>query len=343
MTRFIGLDAHDASCTFAVVGPTGRRIRSNVVETNGQCLVEYLKLIKKPRYLCLEEGNLSRWLYEILGPHVDKITVTCPGEHRGNKSDDIDAFELAHKLRTNGIKIRIYKGYGQYRKLRELVRVHQKVVADHVRTQNRLSCLYRSRGLNASVIEESYPERRLPQQLRTAAKIQRKERDLIAEVRKEAEVSLIAEAKKHPIVELLKSLPGIGTIRATQIVATVINPNRFRRNRQFWAYCGLAIVTRTSSEWVADRDGQWRRARVPMPRGLKHGNRILKNVFKGAASTVIMRSSDEPLYADYSRIVEAGTKPNLAKITIARKLAAIAIAMWKNEEAYNPQKYRNQS
>jgi len=32
--------------------------------------------------------------------------------------------------------------------------------------------------------------------------------------------------------------------------------------------------------------------------------------------------------------LEAGTKPNLAKLTIARKIAAIVLAMWKSGEEY---------
>ena len=36
MDRYIGLDAHSASCTVAVVGPSGRRLQSQVLETNGK-------------------------------------------------------------------------------------------------------------------------------------------------------------------------------------------------------------------------------------------------------------------------------------------------------------------
>ena len=35
-------------------------------------------------------------------------------------------------------------------------------------------------------------------------------------------------------------------------------------------------------------------------------------------------------------MLEAGTKPNLAQLTLARKLAAIVLAMWKTESEYEP-------
>ena len=50
----------------------------------------------------------------------------------------------------------------------------------------------------------------------------------------------------------------------------------------------------------------------------------------------------ELLHHDYKRLLAAGTKPNLAKLTIARKLAAIALSMWKSKEKYDPTKHRKQ-
>ena len=38
------------------------------------------------------------------------------------------------------------------------------------------------------------------------------------------------------------------------------------------------------------------------------------------------------------RQLAGGTKPNLAKVTLARKIAATALAMWKTKEAYDPKK-----
>ena len=59
----------------------------------------------------------------------------------------------------------------------------------------------------------------------------------------------------------------------------------------------------------------------------------------GAATTVVTQLHESALYADYQRLLEAGTKPNLANVTLARKIAAIALAMWKHKEVYDPAKY----
>ena len=76
MDTYIGLDAHASSCTLGVAGPSGKRLGSHVVETNAQALIEVLRSIPGPRHLCLEEGTLASWLYEVLfclgllGPHI---------------------------------------------------------------------------------------------------------------------------------------------------------------------------------------------------------------------------------------------------------------------------------
>ncbi len=54
-----------------------------------------LRSIPGPRHLCLEEGTLAGWLYEVLSPHVEEIVVTAVRESRGPKSDKLDAFGVA--------------------------------------------------------------------------------------------------------------------------------------------------------------------------------------------------------------------------------------------------------
>lgn len=65
-------------------------------------------------------------------------------------------------------------------------------------------------------------------------------------------------------------------------------------------------------------------------------------IFKGAATTVITAPIEEPFRRDYQKLLDQGTKPNLARLTLARKIAATALAMWKRQEVYDPARYRKQ-
>ena len=66
----------------------------------------------------------------------------------------------------------------------------------------------------------------------------------------------------------------------------------------------------------------------------------LKNILKGAATTVVMNMHSDPLYEHYVQLTSAGTKPNLAMLTIARRIAAIVLRMWKDEQEYEPGKLK---
>lgn len=347
MERYIGLDAHAASCTLAVISQTGRRLKDFPVETNGQALVEAIRMIPGRKHLVFEEGLQSAWLYETLRPHVDEVIVAGVTESRGQKSDKRDAYGLAEKLRTGSLDKQIFKAPREFTLLRELSRAHITATRDLVRVQSRLKSLYRSRGVQtpgASVYSPAQRdawEKRLPTCARRRATQLGEQVDFFREQKKRIEADLLRESRKHRIVRILETAPGIGPIRASRLVPIVVTPHRFRTRRQFWSYCGLGIVTRSSSDWVQTADGGWIRARVPQTRGLsRQYNRVLKEIFKGAATLVITQRNKGPLYPRYERMLAGGTKPSLAKLTLARIIAATVLRMWKDEEEYRPERSR---
>ena len=347
MERYIGLDDHGSSCTFGVIGPSGRKIRSDVVETNGAALVRYLESIPGRKHLCLEEGVRSGWLYEILSPHVEEIVVAGVGKRRGQKSDEMDALRRAEEMRTGQIKTTVFKAPGEYRRLRELARVYGALVRDVVRVKSRLKAQYRARGVATpgmgiySVGQRESWLRKLPVSQRWATEKLHEEHDVLAELKEEAEQELVRESQRHAISRVLATAPGMGPIRVAQLIPIVVTPHRFRTRRQFWAYCGLGIVMRSSSDWVQNDRGTWVRAQVQQTRGLNRDhNPRLKSIFKGAATTIVARLPEDPLHEHYERLTAAGTKPNLAKVTIARRVAAVVLRMWKEGKEYEPQKLR---
>jgi hypothetical protein len=101
---------------------------------------------------------------------------------------------------------------------------------------------------------------------------------------------------------------------------------------------------RSSSDWVLDKkQDRWVRADTLKTRGLNpRHNSTLKGIFKGAATTVITKLTTDPLHEHYERMLKQGTKPNLAKLTIARKIAAMALSMWKAREVYDPARQHKQ-
>jgi len=345
--RYIGLDVHLQSTTVAVVGPSGKRIKSLVVDTTGRSLIEAIKGVPGPRSICLEEGTQSEWLAELLEPHAQQLVVFVAERSRGTKSDEVDAWLMAEKLRTGALtKHQVFKPGGVLLPLRAAVRSHRMVVDDVVRLKNRLRSLYRSRGLHETGATMFLPskrqdwERRLPAPLATTAATLAIELDALEQLKTQAEARLETEAQRVSIVRRLMTAPAIGVVRAAQIVATVVTPHRFRTKRQFWSYCGLGIVTRSSADWTRSPDGKLVKMRTFQARGLNgQRNGQLKLAFKGAAHQICTTMPSHPLHEHFVRLVEAGTNPKLAKLTIARQLAAAVLAMWKQQQDYDPAKH----
>jgi transposase len=345
MDRYIGLDVHMQSSTLAVVGARGKRIQQVVVETTSQALVEAIQQIPGPRHLCLEEGTQSAWLYELLEPHVQELVVFVPPGIRGNKSDALDAWAMAEQLRRGALPKGVYKEVGPFGELRAAVKTYGMVKRDVVRVKNRLCSVYRARGLLGNKAQLYDPaarsawQEKLPPAQGQVARMLAKELDLLEPLLQEADEQMKAEARKHPEVRRLETAPAIGPVRAAQIVATVVVPHRFRTKRQFWSYCGLGIVTRSSADWQMGPKGQMVKARRAQTRGLNPRRQaLLKEVFKGAAHQICTQMTEHPLHKDFVRLVEGGTKSNLAELTIARRLAAAVLSMWKTKTPWRSAK-----
>jgi len=346
MERYIGLDAHASSCTVAVLGPSGKKLQSQVLETNAKILISFLQTIPKNRRLVFEEGTHSNWLYEVLAPHVQEVVVAGVRRSRGPKDDERDAVGLAEDLRIGNIKIRVYKKQGEFASLSHLVRAHGTLVADTVRSQNRIKSLLRSRGIATggkqvySISGRNQWLSKLPAQAHGQADLLYRQYDALLELRKQAEKKMLIEARKHPIYRVIKTCPGLGKIRTAQLMPIVVTPYRFANKRQFWSYCGLGIVMRSSSDWVRAQSGEWIKTPIQKTRGLNRNfNHSLKRVFKGAATTVIGRAGkDDPLYQHYLDLLDGGTKPNLAKLTISRQIASIVLSVWRSRKVYDPKR-----
>lgn len=342
MKRYLGLDVHAESCTFSVLNESGKEIRREVVETNGQALVAFLKLLPGELHLCTEEGEWSPWLYEILSPHVERMVVVWPEAKRGAKNDALDARGLAERLLTGKLGRVVFKAPRQFAKLRELARTYTLLTRDVARTKNRLKSLFRRRGIACPGDEIFHTAGRikrqeeLPATIRPAVRLLGVELDCLEELKGEAEQAMLEETHRYRIAKILETAPGMGPIRVAQMLPIVITPHRFRGKRQFWAYCGFGVVTHSSADWTRQGE-QWVKAQVALTRGLnRNHNHMLKAIFKGAATTVIAHARPNPLRECYEHLLSQGTKPNLAKLTVARKIAATVLAMWKNEEVYDP-------
>jgi transposase len=285
---------------------------------------------------------MASWLYEIAEPLVAKVVVCNPRYNhllkKGNKSDRIDALKLAELLRLGALKP-VYHRRHSVSELKELVAIYGDLTGDRTRVINRLRAVFRSRSLSMTLEEENRGE--MIRQLASEAAMERAlllfaELDELSRLQELARRKMEWEAKKHPDYRLLLTMPGVWTIRAAQLLAWGVTPHRFRTKRQFWSYCGLSVVTRSTADHEVRQGSIARRAKTVSTYGLtRNFHHGLKGLFKGAAKDCLRNKEIRVLYED---MLERGLKEPIARVQLARKLAASCLAVWKSGKEFDNEK-----
>jgi transposase len=351
-TKYVGMDVHTATISVAVLNYDGKLIMESVIEAKGATIIQFIQGLRGELFLTLEEGTWSAWLYDLLQPHVTKIVVCDPRRNallqKGSANDRIDARKLAELLRTNSLRS-VYHGQNGLRTLKELARAYLTISKDIVRVMSRIKAVYRSWGIpcaGQSVYHPRHREewlRKITQaSVRRRAELSYEQLDALVPLRKQARQELLAESKELQAWKLLRSIPALGPIRAAVLMAILQTPHRFRTKRMLWKYSGFGVVTQTSADhrYV---NGQLRRSKKPaLVRGLDPAhNHQLKDVFKSAA--IQASTTKGPFSEFYQALVAKGMRPEMARLTLARKIATISWMVWKKGVAFDAKYLKPQS
>ncbi|MBL7073189.1 MAG: IS110 family transposase [Candidatus Omnitrophica bacterium] len=329
MKKYIGLDAHSSTCTFCVMNEKGVELDNTTIRTNGRLLVNYLKSIKGDTTLTFEECELSSWLYEILVKEVDAVLVCNPvynKEYKTRKTDRLDARKLAKLLRGDFLTPVFHDGSSR-EKFRDLMSAYTDLVEEATRIKLRYKSLFRKSGNKVSG-EKLYTDESFLKDLK------RKDYNFIGkslyhllqemeETRERYKKEIIKTSKRFEEIRKLKSLPGIGAIRAAHISAQVINPRRFASKYQSYNYCGLVRHKQISGGREYGSRKIW-------------GNRVLKCVYKMASHDAIRGNNKLSKY--YESLRKKGVNDKSARNAVSRKIAAISLSIWRNNSDYNESK-----
>lgn len=348
--HYLGLDVHQATAVASVRNDQGVVVMRATVRTDADTILGLVRAAGPRVHVAFEEGTQAQWLHDVLQPHAERVIV-CNVRGKSevtNKSDRIDADDLSEKLRLGSLKP-VYHGTPSVLTLKELVRNYNSLVEDATRVMLRIKALFRARAIRTpgtSVYRAARRKEWLAQLTTPGARVRAatllEQLDLLLKLRPKAKAAMIAEARKMPGWKPLRSIPFLGDVRTAQLLAIIATPYRFRTKRNLWPYAGLAVVTRSS----ADQDfagGQLRRrAKAPRTRGLnRNHNPMLKSIFKGAATAAAAKAG--PLKDLYEACLARGTKPEMAMLTLTRKIASIALRLWKKGELWDPAKLTMQT
>ncbi len=321
--NYIGMDAHSRTCTFVVLGKSGRVLKRMTVKTQEDELLGFVRSVKGHKALVFEEGVMSQWLYLLLKDEVNELVVCQPREKKGPKTDEIDAGELADLLRVGRLKS-VFHADSVLMTLRVLTSGYDDVIQELGRAKNRYKALYRQVAIPTKVTG-FYESPEMLSLLDTA------ERHYVACTLFE-QVSLFEDqrrgyverfesnVRKYKPVKLLTSIPGIGPVRANQIVAVLVTPYRFPKKGNLFSYAMLTKHNQISDGKLYGKQ-----------RAL--GPTVLKKVFKSATLSAI--KSNTSFRRKYDEMRAAGKDDRAARNAVAKMIAATVLGIWKSGKKYN--------
>jgi transposase len=335
--KYIGMDVHQEAIVIAVLDGSGKLVMETILESKASSIVQFIHGLRGELHVTWEEGT-----WAVCNPRRNALLK------EGSKSDKVDARKLAELLRT-GMLRPVYHGENGLRTLRELGRSYQTLSKDLTRVMNRLKALYRGWGIpcaGTQVYAPRYREEWLSKiaqaGVRRRAELLYQQLDGLQALRRNLRPEFLAESRKHQATKLLRQIPCIGPIRAARLIALMQTPHRFRSKRQLWTYSGLGIETHDSAQYRFV-GGQLQRSKKPQQlRGLNQNhNHEMKEIFKGAATRASCGRG--PFRDFYAALLAKGMKPEMARLTLARKIAAITLTLWKKGGRFDAEQLKTQA
>lgn len=256
---YVGIDLHKLNFTFVMLGEDGQELSCGRRTTEAGEIADFASCLDYRHHVVMEPLENCYWVMGFMRPYAGSIClansykVRLIAESR-LKNDRIDARILADLLRV-GYLPKAYIPDDQLIGWRCLVSHHIQLVRDRTRLKNRILSLINREGHRLSVKDafgkrgrEEIDSLPLCSNLRRMVDTNLTQVDLLTSQLKTLDKEIEEIGKSDRIIELLRSIDGIGYFSALAIRAAVGDMKRFKNARSFAAYTGLIPSYRASAE-----------------------------------------------------------------------------------------------
>ena len=338
MRHYIGCDAHKKYSVFTGISEAGEIIPAKRVEHDRQKLSSFLQTLPKGCEIAVESVGNWYWLIDEMEKAGHKPSLVNAGKAKLmmgnlNKTDKLDARGLAI-LALNGTLPTVWTPSGELRDQRELPRMRLVLVSVRTKFKNRIHATFSKYGIMFDEVSDIFggKGRRLmeaaldglPPETRHSVEEQLQLIDQVEQSIKEAEQRINSVIKENHAMQILKTIPGVGSILAITIALEMGDVNRFATGEKFASYAGK--VPRVSSSGGKTYYGRVR----------PDVNHYLKWAFTEAANAIVLQQNtlgDCHVLRLYWRVREH--KGHAKAVTaLGRHLAEAAYWMLKNHEPY---------
>lgn len=331
--RNVALDLGAKKTTYCEV------VEGQVVQRATVTGVESLRSLLGPEHapatVAIEACREAWYVHDLLtswGNRVVLVDTTRSrqlgiGQH-GRKTDRIDAEVLAHAVERGGIPL-AHVLSPHRRELRRQLGVRRALVETRSQLVTTVRGLAREQGeklpkCSAEHFVDNVRKRRLDANLRGLVEPLLATLELVEKELGKVEAELGRVCADEPIIAHLCTVPGVGPIVAASFVSVVDDARRFRRAHQLESYLGL----------VPSEDSSGGRRRIGAIS--KKGNSYLRAVLVQAAWSVLRHADRADPLRQWGEAVVRRRGKCIAVIAIARRLAGILWAVWRDGAVYDP-------
>ena len=345
---YAALDLHSRYSVLGSMDHEGKSEPRKRFATEAKILraeVEALKKKRRPLYLTMEAGALTRWASGIVRPLVERLIICEPRHNRlinsnPTKSDEADVEGMCLLLRLGKLK-EVWMGRDR---TREVYRALVYELLNWRDAQRQLKALLKARYRQWGVLKlhglkvfsqkwrQEYLEQ-LPaeEERRMILRVYAQHDHAIGQWKETlSEVERIGKGVWE--VGQFQNVPGVGPMAAHVFSAIIEEPGRFKTKHQLWKYSGLGITDRTSDNKALGYQRLDRR-----------GNRELKNLSYHAWRTACKSTTGPNAIKAFYQASKVRTgSVRHARLNTQRKILETMWMMWLRQWPFDPDKFGQQ-
>jgi len=344
MKYYIGDDAHKKYSVFRSINEKGIVGSPERVPHEKVLYKKYLATLPPCSPIAVESVGNWYWMIEAMEQAGHQPILVNPKKAKLlmgniNKTDKLDAKGLA-MLNLNGSLPAVWIPPAELRDQRELSRMRMSLVGVRTQFKNRIHATFAKYAIaidevsdifgqkGRRLVEQSLKE--LPPETRQSVIEQLRLLDQVSEQIEKVERHIREIVSVTPMMQLIKTLPGVGDILAIVIALEIGDVNRFASAQHLASYSGT--VPRINSS-----GGKTHYGRVK-----SDVNRYLKWTFIEAANCIALQQHRNPerhVVELLQRIQKHKGYPKAA-VAVARHLAEATYCMLKHNEPYHEPNFK---
>jgi transposase len=330
----IGVDLGDKMSRYAVLNEEGLSVEEGSFRNSVESIAKHFGKRGQAR-VALEVGTQSAWIarefsklgHEVIVANARELKWITSSDHKNDRNDAMKLARLARADRNLLAPVE-HRTAEQQAEL-AVIRARDVLVRSRTMLVNTARSLAKGFGLRLpAAITHTFGARalaKLPEHLRPATSGLLEQIDALGVRIRDYDLQIAEVAARHPEVERLASVPGVGTLTAATFVLTLGRKERFAHSRDVGSYLGLRPRQKQSGE------------RDPQLGISKSGDKYLRKLLVQCAHHILGHWGKDSALRQWGLSKSDGSPAKKrAVVAVARKLAVLLHRMWMTGETFKP-------